>query len=82
MGTIAELSRRKMQGMNPEQRLYQSPTDRGEGRELWRQVFGRPVQPQQTFLTLLSKMIPSHAIATMDAKMAMKEPKESWQGEE
>ncbi len=37
---------------------------------------------QQTFLTLLSKMIPSHAIATMDAKMAMKEPKESWQGEE
>ncbi len=47
MGTIAELSRRKMQGMNPEQRLYQSPTDRGEGRELWRQVFGRPVQPQQ-----------------------------------
>ncbi len=40
------------------------------------------VLPQQTFLTLLGRLVPSRAEGTMSAKMEMKEPKESWQGEE
>ncbi len=49
MGTISDISRRKVIGStNTEQRLYRSPTDWGDGREMWRQVFGQNIRPQPT----------------------------------
>ncbi len=37
------------------------------------------VLPQQAFFVLLGRVVPSYAVASMDGKMEMKEPKESWQ---